>query len=92
MPKGECYGLVGESGSGKSTVLRAIAGIDRVASGVIEIGGVAVGPKRSQAQLKQVQMVFQDPFGSLHPRHTINQIIKEPLVIQRFDNIEARIV
>ena len=92
VPKGECYGLVGESGSGKSTVLRAIADHNRVASGIIEISGAAVGPKRSQAQLKQVQMVFQDPFGSLHPRHTINQIIKEPLVIQGFDNFEARIV
>ncbi len=89
---GESFGLVGESGSGKSTVLRAIAGLHSHWTGTIEVDGVALERKRPRAFRKLLQMVFQDPFGSLHPRHTVDFILKEPLAIHRFDNAERRIL
>ena len=92
VDKGESYGLVGESGSGKSTVLRAIAGLNNNWSGSIAIGGKALGVKRSKAFCKQLQMVFQDPFGSLHPRHTVDDILKEPLQIHKFGDQESRVL
>src|SRR5690349_13874031 len=69
---GESFGLVGESGSGKSTILRAVAGLVESA-GSITINGQKQGRKRDKNFYSQVQMVFQDPFGSLHPKHTIDR-------------------
>jgi peptide/nickel transport system ATP-binding protein len=91
VAEGESYGLVGESGSGKSTVLRAIAGLIDDWNGVIEVDGVAQGRKRARDFRRQVQMVFQDPYGSLHPRHTVDQILKEPLTIHGMPRDDARI-
>jgi peptide/nickel transport system ATP-binding protein len=88
---GECYGLVGESGSGKSTILRAIAGLVDHWTGRIEIDGHRVGRKRDRDFYRLVQMVFQDPFGSLHPKHTIDRILSEPLAIHGLDNSENRV-
>jgi peptide/nickel transport system ATP-binding protein len=93
--EGESFGLVGESGSGKSTVLRAIAGLlDNVAriEGRMSVAGEALERNRSKAFRKRVQMVFQDPYGSLHPRHTVHQILSEPARIHALDNIEARVL
>jgi len=90
--EGESFGLVGESGSGKSTVLRAIAGLNDDWSGKIVIDGVELGAKRDRAFHKRLQMVFQDPYGSLHPRHTVNDIMKEPLSIHGFGDTEDRIL
>ncbi len=92
VPKGESFGLVGESGSGKSTVLRAIAGLIRNATGTMRVAGDELGRKRTRQFRKRVQMVFQDPYGSLHPRHTVYQILREPARIHRFTDIEARVV
>jgi len=78
---GESYGLVGESGSGKSTVLRALVGLVAAWSGQMSVGGEALGPHRNRAFYRQVQMVFQDPYGSLHPRQTIDRQLGEPLAI-----------
>jgi peptide/nickel transport system ATP-binding protein len=89
---GESYGLVGESGSGKSTVLRAISRLTRGWTGTIRVAGVELGPKRDRATARQMQMVFQDPYGSLHPRHTIDDILMEPLEIHRMDRREARVL
>ena len=88
---GESYGLVGESGSGKSTVLRALAGLNKEWSGAIAFNGVAQGRSRDAAFHRSVQMVFQDPFGSLHPKHTVDRALAEPLAIHRLDRPEARI-
>jgi peptide/nickel transport system ATP-binding protein len=88
---GETFGLVGESGSGKSTVLRVLSGLNPEWTGGIEIAGRKVGPVRDRAFFRQVQMVFQDPFGSLHPRHTVDQILSEPLAIHRIGDAEKRI-
>lgn len=88
---GSSFGLVGESGSGKSTVLRAICGLTPIAGGRILIDGKPLAAGRDRAFTRQVQMVFQDPYGSLHPRHTIDRILSEPLAIHGFRDRETRI-
>ena len=90
VPKGACFGLVGESGSGKSTVLRAICGLLKGWDGTLRLAGTALTGSRNLAFRRRVQMVFQDPYGSLHPRHTIDKIVAEPLHIHRFDSIKSR--
>jgi peptide/nickel transport system ATP-binding protein len=77
----ESYGLVGESGSGKSTILRAICGLAPVTGGTIRIDGRPLPARRDRAFAGRVQMVFQDPYASLHPRHTIDRTLGEPLAI-----------
>jgi len=91
VPEGDAFGLVGESGSGKSTVLRAIAGLIAHEAGRIFLAGAEVGRKRGKSQRKMVQMVFQDPYGSLHPNQTVDQILAMPIAIHRLDNGETRI-
>jgi len=86
-------GIVGESGSGKSTVLRAICGLAPRASGNVQLLGLEAAPG-TPAFRRQVQMVFQDPYASLHPRQTVDRILAEPLAIHRIgrgDEREARI-
>lgn len=90
--RGESFGLVGESGSGKSTVLRAIAGLVDDWTGTLEVAGTAQARRRSRDFRRQVQMVFQDPYGSLHPRHTVDHILKEPLYIHRLEATDDRVV
>ena len=87
--------LVGGSGSGKSTVLRAIAGLLGGLAhidGHMTVAGEQLDHKRSRRFRRLVQMVFQDPYGSLHPRHTVHQILSEPARIHALDNIEARVL
>jgi peptide/nickel transport system ATP-binding protein len=81
VAEGEAFGLVGESGSGKTTVLRAIAGLIAPAAGRIAVAGRAQGAHRERAFARVCQMVFQDPYGSLHPRHTVDRVLSEPLAI-----------
>lgn len=88
----ESYGLVGESGSGKSTILRAICGLAPVSGGAIRIGGKTLPTPRGRAFSAQVQMVFQDPYASLHPRHTIDRTLSEPLAIHSLPDSDARVV
>jgi peptide/nickel transport system ATP-binding protein len=89
---GESYGLVGESGSGKSTVLRAICGLAPVTEGRIVVDGREAPKPRDKAFYRTVQMVFQDPYASLHPRHTVDATLAEPLSIHGEKNAEARIL
>jgi peptide/nickel transport system ATP-binding protein len=88
----ESYGLVGESGSGKSTILRAICGMAPITGGTIRIGGQPLLTPRGRAFSAQVQMVFQDPYASLHPRHTIDRTLAEPLAIHGLAGRDARVV
>lgn len=88
---GETFGIVGESGSGKSTVLKAIAGLVAVSSGSVAIAGQRVAARRSKAERRQLQFVFQDPYGSLHPRQTVHQALAEPLAIHAIGDAEKRI-
>ena len=81
---GETLGLVGESGSGKSTLARMILGLVKPTSGTVRVGGVDV-TRASGAEMKRVrremQAVFQYPFGALDPRMKVLEIVIEPLVI-----------
>jgi len=84
--RGEVVGLVGESGSGKTTVGHSIVRLLDSDAGEIRFDGVDLA-RMSEAELKpyrrRIQMVFQDPFSSLNPRMTIEQILSEPLEIHR---------
>jgi peptide/nickel transport system ATP-binding protein len=89
--EGESFGIVGESGSGKTTVLRAVAGLHDDWTGSLRIAGRQLGKTRDRPFRKAVQMVFQDPYGSLHPRHTVDRVLAEPLAIHGLGDAEARI-
>lgn len=91
VQSGDSFGLVGESGSGKSTLLKAIAGLVPAASGTITVNGKTLGARRDKAFYREVQMVFQDPYGSLHPRQTVDRLLQEPLAIHGFADGEQRI-
>ena len=88
---GEIYGLMGPSGSGKSTLLRVLAGINRSWEGRVELLGQPLRPGHSfDTPLRRaVQMVFQDPFSSLHPRHRVGHTLIEPLRIDGLGRQEA---
>lgn len=90
--QGESFGLVGESGSGKSTILRAITGLAPNWSGLIRVDGEEIGKTRPKAFFKTVQMVFQDPYASLHPRHSVDQVLGETLHLHGFKSIDDRVV
>jgi len=92
VEQGEAYGLVGESGSGKSTILRAICGLAPVSGGTMRLNGAPVTSPRDQNFHRSVQMVFQDPYGSLHPRHTVDRVLSEPMAIHGLDSRNDRIV
>ena len=90
--KGEAVGLVGESGSGKSSVLRAMVGLAREATGRISIDGLDVADLRPGAPGRRgMQMVFQDPYGSLHPQQRVARVLDEALAIQGVAERAARI-
>lgn len=89
---GESFGLVGESGSGKSTILRAITGLAPSWSGRMAVAGIEIDRTRSKAFYTQVQMVFQDPYASLHPRHSVDAVLGETLHLHGFKDIDARVV
>ena len=84
--QGQRFGLVGESGSGKSTLIRMLAALDHPTSGTVEFDGQPISrrPERRLGLLRRrLQVVFQDPMGSLDPRMRVRDIIAEPLVAQR---------
>ena len=89
---GETVGLVGESGSGKTTLGRAVLGLAPVTGGSIlyrdkEIGHL--GRKERRALSSEIQVVFQDPYTSLNPALTIEQILTEPLTVRKVPGKEA---
>ncbi|QDG67000.1 ABC transporter ATP-binding protein [Pseudarthrobacter sp. NIBRBAC000502772] len=89
---GETVGLVGESGSGKTTLGRAVLGLAPVTGGSIKYRGQEIS-KASRAQRKElsheIQVVFQDPYTSLNPSMTIEQILTEPLTVRKVDRQAA---
>lgn len=91
IESGECFGLVGESGSGKSTILRCLSLLLKSWTGEAFIDGVNVRDMEALVRCGTMQMVFQDPYGSLHPRHSVRTVLSEPLRIHKIDNIDERI-
>ncbi len=96
LPSGQVLGLVGESGSGKSTVARALVGLVPISAGQVLLDGDDIaGGRRGAAARRQIQMVFQDPYGSLDPRMTVGETIGEAVAAhgrvgrrQRQDEVE----
>jgi ABC-type dipeptide/oligopeptide/nickel transport system ATPase subunit len=91
VAEGESFALVGESGSGKSTVLKAVAGLAPDWTGAITAFGVARSRGIDPAFARACQMVFQDPYGSLHPRKTVDAALAEPLAIQGIGDRDRRV-
>lgn len=78
---GEVFGLVGESGSGKSTIARMIAGLYDMEGGTVQFDGAQVTGADAATKMafrRQIQMIFQDPYSSLNPRHRVDAIVAEP--------------
>ena len=83
LPAGQSLGVVGESGSGKSTLARLVMALDQPSAGSVELLGRnlhQLPEKELRAARRDFQMVFQDPYGSLDPRMTVQKILVEPLV------------
>lgn len=86
IQRGEAVGLVGESGSGKTTLARVLLGLQKPASGAATIEGRSIADwlqKDRSAFRRRIQMIFQDPYGSLNPRLTIGSALAEPLRVHR---------
>lgn len=89
----ECVALVGESGSGKTTVARAISGLHAQWSGAVLLNGeplVRAVARRQRAAKREIQYVFQNPYGSLNPRRTVGQAVARPLSLLEIGGAEAR--
>ena len=91
---GEVVALVGESGCGKTTLVRAVVGLEPIASGTIVVDGATVGRRQSQLRRlrRRVQMIFQDPSGALNPRRTVFDAVAEGLRIHRVRGDESTLV
>jgi len=88
IEEGETLGVVGESGSGKSTLGRMLLRLIEPTSGVVRFSGrdlTALSAREMRRARRDMQIIFQDPFGSLDPRFTVEQLIAEPLVIHGED-------
>jgi peptide/nickel transport system ATP-binding protein len=92
IPRGGSFGLVGESGSGKSTILKAITNLVPGWSGDISVLGKAHKNAHKKEFYSAVQMVFQDPYASLHPRQTIDRVLSEALYLQGYKDPDKRII
>jgi oligopeptide/dipeptide ABC transporter ATP-binding protein len=86
IPRGKTLGLVGETGSGKSTLARCIAGLIPVTSGTVTFDGrdiTNLSRRRMIPFRREIQMIFQDPYGSLNPRRRVGAIISDPFAIHK---------
>jgi len=93
IAKGETLGLVGESGCGKSTLGKAMLGLVPVAGGRVTLGEAEVPlghERRMRPFRRRMQMIFQDPYGSLNPRHTIGRILATPLKVHGLGDAARR--
>src|SRR5437660_4211901 len=84
--RGQTIGLVGETGCGKSTLARCIAGLIPVTSGTVTFEGSNITNlprRRMQPYRREIQMIFQDPYGSLNPRRRVGSIIGDPFAVHK---------
>ena len=91
--RGETLGLVGETGSGKSTLARCVAGLHPVTSGHISFDGKDItnlSRRKMQPFRRDIQMIFQDPYGSLNPRRRVGSIIGEPFTVHKVASGDER--
>ena len=89
---GMSLGLVGQSGSGKTSIIHAIAGLKQNWAGTIEVDGETPNKHSNKIFRRKVQLMFQDSYSSLHPKHLINTILEEPLKINRMPEVSARVL
>ncbi|MCJ8140886.1 ABC transporter ATP-binding protein [Falsirhodobacter halotolerans] len=89
--RGESFGLIGESGCGKSTILRAVAGLNPDYDGDLLFDGRELPAKRRHEHVRAMQMVFQDPYGSLHPRKMVQSVLAEPVKLMGLGDEQRRI-
>ncbi len=91
--KGETVGIVGESGCGKSTTGRMLMRLTEPTTGEIIFNGknlTSLSNREMRAVRRELQMVFQDPFASLNPRHTVEKILEEPLIVHKIGDRRTR--
>jgi len=88
IPKGTTLGLVGESGSGKTTLGRSILLLNNITSGQIFYKGTEITTKNIHRFRPHMQMVFQDPYSSIDPKMKIENVIAEPLIINKICNMK----
>lgn len=94
VARGETLGLVGESGCGKTTVGRSLLRLVEPTGGEVHLGGVdvrRVSGSRLRALRRRMQVVFQDPYGSLNPRMTVRGILEEGLIVHRMGSVSERV-
>ena len=93
LEQGETFSLIGASGCGKSTLMRVLAGLQRDWRGEMSLFGseIKAGTRYQGALRRNVQMVFQDPYASLHPNHTLYRTLAEPLQIHREKAVGQRV-
>lgn len=94
MSVGESFGLVGESGCGKTTLARILCGLTEPTSGQMYYKGekiMSIAKGRTKEQSRAIQMVFQSPYASLNPRHTIGKTLEEPLLLNGVHSREMRL-
>jgi peptide/nickel transport system ATP-binding protein len=88
--KKDVLGLVGESGCGKSTLAKILLGLERPTSGEVLVDGKEIGPSDRQLLARRIQPIFQDPYSSLNPRKSIEEIVSLPLVVHNIGDSASR--
>lgn len=87
VKEGEIFSIVGKSGIGKSTLAKIIIGLIKPTSGRILFNNSDI----SKRKISDIQMIFQDPYSALNEKMTVEEIIKEPLIVNKQDNINERV-